>query len=234
MYDWYTVLSDFGKLFLAAIIGGAIGFERESHGQAAGFRTYLIVSAGACLMMLLSLHMEDLFRHLDANAVVRLDPGRIASYAIASMGFLGAGAIIKGKGTVRGITTAAGLWVITGMGLAIGAGYIYQTIFTTVIILVALYWLQPIRKLAKRRYYRILTVIYKGETDPIDDIKNIITRFASFYIQNVNYEHDLLTQTTTYRIRLYSKGEGQWKEVIKEIKPIQGILLLKWEESDVP
>jgi putative Mg2+ transporter-C (MgtC) family protein len=234
MFDWYTVLFDFGKLFLAALIGGAIGFERESHGQAAGFRTYLIVSAGACLMMLLSLHMEDLFRHLDANAVVRLDPGRIASYAIASMGFLGAGAIIKGKGTVRGITTAAGLWVVTGMGLAIGAGYIYQTIFTTVIILVALYWLQPIRKLAKRRYYRILTVLYKGEKDPIDDIKNIITRFASFYIQNVNYEHELLTQTTTYRIRLYSKGEGQWKEVIKEIKPIQGILLIKWEESDVP
>jgi len=221
MYEWYAVLSDFGKLLLAAVIGGAIGFERESHGQAAGFRTYLIVSAGACLMMLLSLHMEDLFRHLNANAVVRLDPGRIASYAIASMGFLGAGAIIKGK-------------VVTGMGLAIGAGHIYQTIFTTIIILVALYWLQPIRKLARRRYYRILTVMYKGDKEQIDDIKNIISGFTSFYIQNVNYEHDLLTQTTTYRIRLYSKGEGHWKEVLKEIKPIEGILLLKWEESDVP
>jgi putative Mg2+ transporter-C (MgtC) family protein len=235
MSDWYTIFLDFGKLLLAAFIGGAIGFERESHGQAAGFRTYLIVSAGACLMMLLSLHMEELFRLLDVNkSVVRLDPGRIASYAIASMGFLGAGAIIKGKGTVRGITTAAGLWVVTGMGLAIGAGYIYQTIFVTVVILVALYWLQPIRKLAKRRYYRILTVMYKGEKEPIDDIKNIIARFTSFYIQNVNYEHDLLTQTTTYRIRLYSKGEGLWKEVLKAIKPIEGTLLLRWEESDVP
>ena len=69
-------------------------------------------------MMLLSLHMEDLYHYLNADSAVRLDPGRIASYAIASMGFLGAGAIIKGKGTVRGITTAAGLWVVTGMGLA--------------------------------------------------------------------------------------------------------------------
>lgn len=235
MNDWYGILLDFGKLLLAAFVGGAIGFERESHGQAAGFRTYLIVCAGACLMMLLSLHMEELFRLLDVNkSVVRLDPGRIASYAIASMGFLGAGAIIKGKGTVRGITTAAGLWVVTGMGLSIGAGYIYQTTFLTVVILIALYWLQPIRKLAKRRYYRILTVMYKGEKEPIDDIKNIITKFTSFYVQNVNYEHDLLTQTTTYRIRLYSKGEGHWKEVLKEIKPIQGILLLRFEESDVP
>ena len=185
-------------------------------------------------MMLLSLHMEDLYRYLNADSAVRLDPGRIASYAIASMGFLGAGAIIKGKGTVRGITTAAGLWVVTGMGLAIGAGYIYQTIFTAIVMLTALYWLQPIRKIAKRRYYRILTVVYKGEDEPIDDIKNIITKFTSFYVQNVSYEHDLSTQTTTYRIRLYSKGEGHWKEVLKEIKPIQGILLLRFEESDVP
>jgi len=234
MYDWNIIVSDFGKLLLAAVIGGAIGFERESHGQAAGFRTYLIVGAGACLMMLLSLHMEGLFHHLNVNSVVRLDPGRIASYAIASMGFLGAGAIIKGKGTVRGITTAAGLWVVTGMGLAIGAGHIYQTIFTTIVILVALYWLQPIRKLAKRRYYRILTVMYKGDKEPIDDIKSIISQYTHFYVQNVNYEHDLLTQTTTYRIRLYSRGEGHWKEVLKSIKPIEGILLLRWEESDVP
>ena len=234
MNDWHIILSDFGKLLLAAVIGGAVGFERESHGQAAGFRTYLIVAAGACLMMLVSLHMEELFRHLTTNSAVRLDPGRIASYAIASMGFLGAGAIIKGKGTVRGITTAAGLWVVTGMGLAIGAGYIYQTIFTTGVILIALYWLQPIRKIAKRRYYRILTVVYKGDKEPIDDIKNIITRYTSFYVQNVSYEHDLSTQTTTYHIRLYSRGEGHWKEVLKEIKPLDGILRLKWEESDVP
>ena len=234
MYDWYATVSDFGKLLLAAFIGGAIGFERESHGQAAGFRTYLIVGAGACLMMLLSLHMEELFRRLNTDSVVRLDPGRIASYAIASMGFLGAGAIIKGKGTVRGITTAAGLWVVTGMGLAIGAGYIYQTIFTTIVILIALYWLQPIRKIAKRRNYRILTIMYKGEEDPLDDIKNLITSFASYYIQNINYEHDISSQTTTYRIRLYSKGEIHWREILKRIKPIQGILSLKWEESDVP
>jgi putative Mg2+ transporter-C (MgtC) family protein len=234
MYDWYTILTDFGKLFLAAIIGGAIGFERESHGQAAGFRTYLIVSAGACLMMLLSLHMEDLFRHLNADSVVRLDPGRIASYAIASMGFLGAGAIIKGKGTVRGITTAAGLWVVTGMGLAIGAGHIYQTIFTTVVILIALYWLQPIRQLAKRRIYRILTVKHKGEEDPLDNITKIISNYPSFYIRNINYEHDISSQTLLYRIRIFSTEGTHWRELLKKLSDIQGMLELKWEESDVP
>ena len=86
MNDWYGILLDFGKLLLAAFVGGAIGFERESHGQAAGFRTYLIVCAGACLMMLLSLHMEELFRLLDVNkSVVRLDPGRIAPHAFSQV-----------------------------------------------------------------------------------------------------------------------------------------------------
>jgi putative Mg2+ transporter-C (MgtC) family protein len=234
MYDWYTILTDFGKLFLAAVIGGAIGFERESHGQAAGFRTYLIVSAGACLMMLLSLHMEDLFRHLNADSVVRLDPGRIASYAIASMGFLGAGAIIKGKGTVRGITTAAGLWVVTGMGLAIGAGHIYQTIFTTVVILIALYWLQPVRNLAKRRIYRILTVKHKGEEDPLDNITKIISDYPSFHIRNINYEHDISSQTLIYRLRIFSTEVTNWREVVKKLSDIQGMMEVKWEESDVP
>jgi len=234
MYDWNTILSDFGKLLLAAFVGGAIGFERESHGQAAGFRTYLIVSVGACLMMLLSLHMEDLFRHLSADSAVRLDPGRIASYAIASMGFLGAGAIIKGKGTVRGITTAAGLWVVTGMGLAIGAGHIYQTIFTTAIILSALYWLQPIRKLAKRRIYRTLTLKHKGGEDPLDNIKKIISDYPSFHIRNINYGYEIPLQTLVYGVRLSSMEGTNWNELVKKLANIQGMIEIKWEESDVP
>lgn len=234
MYDSYTILSDFGKLLLAAVLGGAIGFERESHGQAAGFRTYLIVGVGACLMMLLSLHMEDLFDRLNANSVVRLDPGRIASYAIASMGFLGAGAIIKGKGTVRGITTAAGLWVVTGMGLAIGAGHIYQTIFTTVIILVALYWLQPVRKFAKRRIYRTLMLKHKEAEDPLDSIYKIIADYPSFYVRNINYEYDIPAQTIIYRIRLSSLEETNWRDLVKKLSSIHGMLEVRWEESDVP
>ena len=90
-------------------------------------------------MMMLSLEMEHFYRHLSVDqSVVRLDPARIASYAIASMGFLGAGAIITGKGTVRGLTTAAGLWLVTGIGLAIGAGYLIPALFATGVSLMIL------------------------------------------------------------------------------------------------
>src|SRR5512144_1192047 len=153
-----TIASDIGKLLLAAVVGGAIGFEREAHGQAAGFRTYLIVGVASCLMMMLSLHMEELYRALSDKSVVRLDPGRIASYAIASMGFLGAGAIIKGKGSVRGLTTAAGLWSATGIGLSIGAGHILPAVAATIIILASLYLAYPLKALSHRRIYTILTL----------------------------------------------------------------------------
>ena len=112
MWDMNHITWELSRLVLAAVVGAAIGFEREAHGQAAGLRTFILVTVGACLMMMLSLEMEELHRHLAVDqSVVRLDPARIASYAIASMGFLGAGAIITGKGSVRGLTTAAGLCV---------------------------------------------------------------------------------------------------------------------------
>ncbi|MFX0212083.1 MAG: MgtC/SapB family protein [Candidatus Hodarchaeota archaeon] len=191
MYFWYGLFSDLGKLLLAALLGGLIGFERESSGQAAGFRTNLTVAVGSCLIMLLSLHMEELFHQLNANSVVRLDPGRIASYAIAGMGFLGAGAIIKGKGSVRGLTTAAGLWVVTGIGLSIGAGYIIPTIFTSLIILVALYWVNPVRKLSSRRMFSMLTIKFKSIEEPLDQIKNIFSNYPAFTIRYINFNREI-------------------------------------------
>ena len=147
MWDWQHISLDVFKLVIAAAVGGAIGFEREAHGQAAGLRTFILVSVGACLMMMLSLEMEEFYRHLSVDqSVVRLDPARIASYAIASMGFLGAGAIITGKGSVRGLTTAAGLWLVTGLGLAIGAGYFFPALFAALMSLVILYGLRLIQE----------------------------------------------------------------------------------------
>jgi len=101
-FDWHQCLIWMAKLLLAALLGGAVGFERETHGQAAGLRTNLLVSTGSCLLMMLSLHLPEMFQALDATSNLRIDPGRIASYAVAGMGFLGGGAILKGKGSVRG------------------------------------------------------------------------------------------------------------------------------------
>ncbi len=235
--DTQIIFSDIGKLLLAAVVGGAIGFEREAHGQAAGFRTYLIVGIASCLMMMLSLHMEELYRNLAVDkSVVRLDPGRIASYAIASMGFLGAGAIIKGTGSVRGLTTAAGLWSVTGIGLAIGAGYTITAIVTAVIIIASLYLAYPVKALSHRRIYTVLSVKAITTEGLLARIKEILAEYQDLSLQFINYHRDLTANTVTYRIRLYH-GDGSlkhWSDIVKRLSTMPDMKEVTWEESDVP
>jgi putative Mg2+ transporter-C (MgtC) family protein len=235
--DTQVIFSDIGKLLLAAVVGGAIGFEREAHGQAAGFRTYLIVGVASCLMMMLSLHMEELFRAVPVDrSVVRLDPGRIASYAIASMGFLGAGAIIKGKGSVRGLTTAAGLWSVTGIGLSIGAGYIYTAVITTFIILTSLYLAYPVKALSHRRIYTVLSVKAITSEGLRVRIKEILGEYQDLSLQFVNYHRDIPANTVAYRIRLHHSDESlkHWSDIVKRLSAMPDMKEVTWEESDVP
>jgi putative Mg2+ transporter-C (MgtC) family protein len=232
--DWQNLAIELGKILLSAVLGGAIGFERESHGQAAGFRTNILVSIGACLMMMLSLHMEELYRHLDSQSAVRLDPGRIASYAIASMGFLGGGAIIKGKGSVRGLTTAASLWLVTGLGLGVGAGFTLPAILTTLVSLLILYNLRHLKDYFSRDLYTLLSVTYQGIEAPLDDLKALLANYAELKIQFINYRQDLDTQTVTYRLRLHCKEHMPWGQITGRLLDLRGLREIVWEEGDVP
>jgi putative Mg2+ transporter-C (MgtC) family protein len=232
--DYQISLTEVTKLILAAVLGGAIGFERESHGQAAGIRTNILVSVGACLMMMLSLNMEALFRHLTVDSVVRLDPGRIASYAIASMGFLGAGAILKGKGSVRGLTTAAGLWLVTGIGLAIGSGYIFPAVLSTLLSLLVLYNIRLLKPFFRRDMYTILIMKFDGRDCPLDQIKIIFSEFPEITIQHINFTQSFSPLSVMYRMRLLSKEISYWREVVGELSKIPGLIEINWEEGNVP
>lgn len=233
MWDTQDLLISLGKLALAAGLGGAIGFEREAHGQAAGLRTNILVCVGACLMMQLSLYMEEIFRHLPAaTSVVRLDPGRIASYAIASMGFLGAGAIITGKGTVRGLTTAAGLWLVTGIGLAAGAGFLVPSLGAVVISLIILYGLRRAKVWLHRDTYTILSVKFQGQTDRLEIIQEIL-RAHGFHISYTTFRREIPTGVNAYRLHLESKDNVPWDSMVEKIADTPGILELEWHEGRV-
>jgi putative Mg2+ transporter-C (MgtC) family protein len=234
MSDWHYVFWDLFRLVIAAVISGAIGFEREAHGQAAGLRTYILVGVGACLMMMLSLEMVVLHRHLSAQSVVRLDPARIASYAIAGMGFLGAGAIITGKGTVRGLTTAAALWLVTAVGLAIGAGYLIPAIIATLVSLVILYGLRQLKPvLMLRDEHTILTLKYDRQAKPLPRIRKILSDHQ-MAIHFINYKVEIPANVTTYRLRLQSKDDRPWGNVVKHISETQGLKEIAWQEGEVP
>lgn len=125
------------RLILSVALAGFIGLERQMHRRSAGLRTHILVSLGSCLIMLTSLHVFDIY-----NNKVAVDPARIAAGVITGIGFLGAGTIIRDREGVRGLTTAASLWVVAGIGLAVGCGFYSGAVFTTVLALISLFFLR--------------------------------------------------------------------------------------------
>ena len=145
--DWWEVLL---RLALAAGLGAAVGFERELREREAGLRTHLLVSLGSALFTITSAYGFHAFL-ASGQSVVRADTTRIAAQIVTGIGFLGAGAIIRQGLSVRGLTTAATLWVVAAIGLAAGAGYYSAAVITTVLVLVSLW---PLRILAYRIFLR--------------------------------------------------------------------------------
>ncbi|GFM33628.1 MgtC/SapB family protein [Desulfovibrio subterraneus] len=228
-------LEHLGSLLLAGLLGGCIGYERERRGQAAGFRTNILVAIGACLMMQLSLYMEELFRHLDSQAVVRLDPGRIASYAIASIGFVGGGAIIKGKGSVRGLTTAASLWLVTGIGLAVGAGLFLPAIMATAIISAVLFLLPTfMKRMPPKNMLVILTVVFRKNVQMHNEILKIIEESKDFTSHTVGFEVDACSSVTTYKFRLVGREDAGWVKLYETLRMLDDVCKVGLEESPIP
>lgn len=223
------------KIILSAVVGAVIGFEREKHGQAAGFRTNTLVCLASCLLMLLSVHIAQMYAHLADDSVVRIDPGRIASYAIAGMGFLGAGAIIKGKGAVRGLTTAASLWMVTALGLSIGAGFIVPALMVLAVSLPVLYSLNFFKFTVCHDEYTILLLTCSNrESDPLPAVRSVLNRYPDIRILFVNFTEDVHKQETAYRLRLVSTDCVPWGHVFRELRQLPSVSSIGWQESDVP
>lgn len=172
------------RLALAAVLGGMIGVERELREREAGLRTHLLVSLGSALFTIVGAYGFHAF--LDSGqSVVRADPTRIAAQIVTGIGFLGAGAIIRQGLSVRGLTTAATLWVVAAVGLAAGAGYYSAATITTAVVLVALWPLRIIAYRMLRRYRpddgRLLVELPAGQPlgEVIDEIEQVGARIDS-------------------------------------------------------
>ena len=129
------------RILFSAVLGGLIGLEREVHRHEAGLRTHILVCLGSTLIMLTSLYVFDIYRDIGP-----VDPSRIASNVVTGIGFIGAGAIIRYGGSIKGLTTAASLWITSAVGLAIGCGFYLAAFFTTLITISALLFLRNLEK----------------------------------------------------------------------------------------
>lgn len=128
-----TLLNSVFRLILSMVLGALVGAERKRKGQIAGIRTFALISMGACLAMLLSIYVPQVYLGLKNG-----DPGRIAAQVITGVGFLGGGAMIHMRGSVRGLTTAAGIWMTATIGMAVGVGMYWCAVIATGLILVIL------------------------------------------------------------------------------------------------
>lgn len=137
------------RILLALLLGGSLGLERELQGRPAGLRTHALVSAGAALVMLVSMYGFP-------EGVG--DPGRIAAQVVSGIGFLGAGAILRDGGDITGITTAATLWIVAMIGLAAGNGYYFAAVLTTILSLFVLIFLTKLEKMMGRKGYKLTLI----------------------------------------------------------------------------
>ncbi len=208
-----------GRLALGALLGGLIGLERETHSQPAGLRTHMIVSLGACLMMLVSIHMATL------TPSTHGDPARIAAQVVTGIGFLGAGAIMRFGMSVRGLTTAASLWTAAGIGLAAGCGYWQAAVVTTGFTLVALFVFNKFEKaFLQGRAYRRFVVHAKDTPGLVGRVETVMER-SGISIREVDIQRDLVEKKLQLTIvarcpekadvDLLSRAIGEVQEVDK-------------------
>ena len=199
------------KLVLSMLLGAVVGYERKRKGQSAGVRTFSLISMGATLAMLLSIYVPQEYMGLKNG-----DPGRIAAQVITGIGFLGAGAIIQMKGSVRGLTTAAGIWMVAIIGMAVGLGMYWLSVVASLLILFILGQLERIGEYRSRgsesRIIRIRVGTIIEDIAPYREVlRSHRIKLANFYI---DYDYDaaetalnlvcLVRETTDY-IELFSQ-----------------------------
>jgi len=220
------------RILLAGSLGLLVGLERERHGRAAGLRTCILVSLAGALLMCLSLYLCQIFEVEGGNSPYRLDAGRLPSYAIAGMGFLGAGAIIQGKSSARGVTTAAALWTSTGVGLAVGAGLYWPSLATVAMVLVVLNLMRPLDSLIRHSQYVTLTV---EASDP--EVRPFIRDLLEEYkvgILFVGRERCSPGHSVTFTFSLAIHSGNQWNGMLQKLERLPGVSCYSWTESKVP
>lgn len=204
-----------GRLVLAAILGGAVGLEREWSGKPAGFRTNMLICVGAALLTELSRSVA-----MTAGEIVGGvgDPGRIAAQIVSGIGFLGAGTIIQSRAGVMGLTTAATLWVVAAIGMAVGAEAYLEAVGTTVLVVVALLVLGKLEGRLVRVSEGVLRVRMQGDRDLADRVEALLKeRLRVTLVELERVDGDTVV---TYRV---SGHRRYWSDIVARLGALDGV-----------
>jgi putative Mg2+ transporter-C (MgtC) family protein len=216
------------RLVVAAALTGAVGLEREFRERAAGLRTHIMVGVGSALFTLVSAYGFNAFLQSGAN-VVRADPSRVAAQIVTGIGFLGAGAILRQGLSIRGLTTAAGLWVAAAIGMAVGAGYYSAALLGTGVVLVGL---GPLRiaeaaiMARRRREEGSLEVDLRPE-EPLAPVLAVLEgRRAS--VRRIQLEEEAEGRELRIEVRLPPGVSG--RDLVEELTRLDEVTAVRWDE----
>lgn len=211
------------RLLAALVLGGIIGYERQVRSKAAGLRTHILVSMGACLYMMVSLSIPT---EMQAAYGMSSDGGRIAAQVVSGIGFLGAGTILAAQSTKKiiGLTTAASIWAVAAVGLAAGAGLLFMAGLTALLILITLRALRRIDRMLSRtrpHHFLELTLTVEAQHFPLE-------RFRLYLRQNefrpVSFESERAAPgRTVYRILLEEESEEEEGRLLLDMMAFPGM-----------
>jgi putative Mg2+ transporter-C (MgtC) family protein len=201
------------RLLVALVIGGAIGLEREFKGKPAGMRTNMLLCLGSCLIMIISIEVAQYAPRV-------ADPGRIAAQVITGIGFLGAGTIMRSRFHIVGLTTAATMWALTALGLAIGAGYILLSVVVAVLITGTLILIGFIETMLEtKRSYHIIQVSFAIREGAVSEI---LEAFAAAKISSEELEMD--RSGDTWRATFgYASSRERHRKLVERISAMDGV-----------
>jgi putative Mg2+ transporter-C (MgtC) family protein len=211
------------RLAVAAALGGAIGLERELREREAGFRTHMLVSVGSALFALAGAYG---FREFMRTGI---DPTRVAAGVVTGIGFLGAGAILRQGFTVRGMTTAATLWVVAAIGLSAGAGYYSGAVLTTALVLLFLWPLRIVGQAVIPRFRsetsRLFVQLPTGESPGLL-ISELEAKGARLHSLEVGHEAD--RRTVVLDVTLPPKADAP--AIVADLSELDHVLEVRWTD----
>lgn len=217
------------QIGLSVLLGGAIGLERELRGRAAGLRTMILVCLGSTIVMIVSTRMTTHFGADSAGQLVRVDPGRIAAGIVTGVGFLGAGVIVKLGDVIRGVTTAATIWFVAAIGIAIGDRHYLLSTFATATALGILVPLQYFERRLQSHVYRTVRIVADSAQSErtLELIREVIAAHK-MRVMEVKAAEDVPHGVSTLTLNLRLAQHFDAYQMVRLLAGVEGVQHVDW------
>jgi putative Mg2+ transporter-C (MgtC) family protein len=218
--EYLTILLHLG---MAVLAGGLIGLERTYHGRPAGFRTHTLVCTASALLMLVTIYQWQLLKGAPLETI-RVDPTRMAQGIMTGIGFLGAGVIMREGLTVRGLTTAASIWITAAIGILIGIGFYFPAVVATLITLGALALFRWIEMVMPSHYYARLNIRFKRQETPAEaELRDLIAQ-QNFSVANLSYRLEQEGKYFEYQMTVRSQNTDNYRKLAEMLTAMEKVL----------